>query len=212
MEVIRVLIADDHAVVRRGVLQILAEAPDMIAAGEAGTGREVLQAVHKSDYDVVLLDIALPDSNGLEVLKQLRNLKPGLRVLILSVYPEKQYAVRAFKAGAAGYLTKDSAPDELITAIRKVSQGGKYVTQSLAEELATELWDEGETEFYQTLSDREYQVMCLLAAGKTVAEIAATLSLSVKTVSTYRARILQKLGLKNTAEIVRYALTRGLVG
>jgi DNA-binding NarL/FixJ family response regulator len=212
MEVIRVLIADDHAVVRRGVLQILAEAPDMIAAGEAGTGREVLQAVHKSDYDVVLLDIALPDSNGLEVLKQLRNLKPGLRVLILSVYPEKQYAVRAFKAGAAGYLTKDSAPDELITAIRKVSQGGKYVTQSLAEELATELWGEGETEFYQTLSDREYQVMCLLAAGKTVAEIAATLSLSVKTVSTYRARILQKLGLKNTAEIVRYALTRGLVG
>jgi two-component system invasion response regulator UvrY len=210
--VIRVLIADDHAVVRRGVLQILAEAPDMIAAGEAGTGREVLQAVHKSDYDVVLLDIALPDSNGLEVLKQLRNLKPGLRVLILSVYPEKQYAVRAFKAGAAGYLTKDSAPDELITAIRKVSQGGKYVTQSLAEELATELWGEGETEFYQTLSDREYQVMCLLAAGKTVAEIAATLSLSVKTVSTYRARILQKLGLKNTAEIVRYALTRGLVG
>lgn len=209
---IRVLIADDHAVVRRGVLQILAEAPDMIAAGEAGTGREVLQAVHKSDYDVVLLDIALPDSNGLEVLKQLRNLKPGLRVLILSVYPEKQYAVRAFKAGAAGYLTKDSAPDELITAIRKVSQGGKYVTQSLAEELATELWGEGETEFYQTLSDREYQVMCLLAAGKTVAEIAATLSLSVKTVSTYRARILQKLGLKNTAEIVRYALTRGLVG
>jgi len=209
---IRVFVADDHAVVRRGVLQILAEAPDMIAAGEAGTGREVLQAVHKSDYDVVLLDIALPDSNGLEVLKQLRNLKPDLRVLILSVYPEKQYAVRAFKAGAAGYLTKDSAPDELIMAIRKVSQGGKYVTQSLAEELATELWGEGETELYQALSDREYQVMCLLAAGKTVAEIAAALSLSVKTVSTYRARILQKLGLKNTAEIVRYALTRGLVG
>lgn len=208
---IKVLIADDHPVVRRGLSQILTEAPDMVAAGEASTGREVLQAVRENDYDVVLLDIALPDISGLEVLKQLRIVKPELRVLILSMYPEKQYAVRTLKAGAAGYLTKESAPEELVAAIRKVSRGGKYITPSLAEKLAARLSDEAEKEPYETLSDREYQVMCLLASGKTITEIATELSLGVTTVSTYRARLLEKLGLKTTAEIVRYALERGLV-
>jgi two-component system invasion response regulator UvrY len=207
---IHILIADDHAVVRRGVLQILAEAPEMVA-DEASTGRDVLQAVRQDDFDVVLLDIALPDVSGLEVLKQLRSFKPDLQVLILSMYPEKQYAVRALKAGAAGYLTKESAPNELIAAIRQVSQGRKYVSQSLAEALAAELGGEIEKEPHENLSDREYQVMCLLAAGKTVSEIAAELSLSTKTVSTYRLRILEKLNLRNTAQIIRYALKRGLV-
>jgi DNA-binding NarL/FixJ family response regulator len=208
---IRVLVADDHAVVRRGVLQILAECPDVVAAGEASSGRETLQAVRKNDYDVLLLDIAMPDGGGLEVLQQLRSLRPGLRVLILSVYPERQYALRALRAGAAGYLTKDSAPEELVAAVRQVARGGKYVTRSLAEQLADELRGEGVREPHETLSHREHQVMCLLAAGKTVGEIAADLSLNVKTISTYRARILEKLGLKSTAEIMRYALERGLV-
>lgn len=208
---IRVLVADDHTVVRRGLLQILEEAPAMVVAGEASTGRQVLQAVQKHDYDVLVLDIAMPDGGGLEVLRQLQSLKPDLPVLILSMYSEKQYAVRALKAGAAGYLTKESAPDELIAAIRKVAQGRKYVTQSLAEKLAAELRGEPEKEPHETLSDREYQVMCLLATGKTITEIATELSLSVKTVSTYRARILDKLNLKSTAEIIRYALERGLV-
>ena len=208
---IRVLVADDHAVVRRGVVQILAEAPDMVVAGEASTGREVLQAVWKHDYDVLVLDIAMPEGGGLEVLQQLQTLKPDLRVLILSMYPERQYAVRALKSGAAGYLTKESVPDELIAAIRKVARGGKYVSQSLAEQLASELRGEAEKEPHQTLSDREYQVMTLLAAGKSVTDVAEELSLSVKTVSTYRARILDKLNLKSTTEIIRYALERGLV-
>ncbi len=208
---IRVFVADDHAVVRRGILQILEEAPDMVAVGEAGTGGEVLQAIRKRDYDVLVLDIAMPDGSGLEVLNQLRTLKPDLRVLILSMYPEKQYALRALKAGAAGYLTKESAPDELIAAIRRVAKGGRYITQSLAEKLAAELGSEVEKEPHEVLSDREYQVMTLLAAGKSVTDIAAGLSLSVKTVSTYRARILGKLGLSSTAEIIRYAIERGLV-
>jgi two-component system invasion response regulator UvrY len=208
---IRVFVADDHAVVRRGMLQILEEVPDMVSAGEAGTGREVLRAMQKHDCDVLVLDISMPDGSGLEVLKQLRTLRPDLRVLILSMYPEKQYALRALKTGAAGYLTKESAPDELIAAIRKVARGGRYITQSLAERLAGELADEVEKEPHETLSDREYQVMTMLATGKSVTDIATELSLSVKTVSTYRARILEKLGLDSTAEIMRYAIEQGLV-
>jgi DNA-binding NarL/FixJ family response regulator len=208
---IRVLVADDHAVVRQGLLQILEEVPNMVVADEASTGRQVLQAVRKHSYDVLVLDIAMPDGGGLEVLQQLQDLKPDLPVLILSMYAEKQYAVRALKAGAAGYLTKESTPDELVAAIRKVVQGRRYVTQSLAEELAAALIGEPEKEPHEMLSDREYQVMCLLATGKTVTEIAMELSLSVKTVSTYRARLLDKLDLKNTAQIIRYALERGLV-
>lgn len=208
---IKVLVVDDHAVVRRGVLQILAEAPDMRVVGEASTGQEALRLVQDSAYNVMLLDLALPDGSGLEVLKQLRRLKSELRVLILSVYPEEQYAIRVLKMGAAGYLTKDSAPDELITAVRKVAQGGKYVTQSLAERLADKLGLDTEKVPHELLSDREYQVMCLLAAGKTITDIALELSVSPKTASTYRTRILEKLNLQNTAEIMRYAIQRGLV-
>jgi DNA-binding NarL/FixJ family response regulator len=208
---IRVLVADDHAVVRRGLLQILEEVPALVVAGEASTGRQVLQAVHTERYDVLVLDIAMPDIGGLEVLRQLKGLRPDLPVLILSMYSEKQYALRALKAGAAGYLTKDSAPDELTDAILVVARGGRYVTRSWAEQLVGMLGGGLEREPHEALSDREYQVMCLLAVGNTVTEIAAVLSLSVKTISTYRARIMGKLGLKNTSEIVRYALQRGLV-
>jgi DNA-binding NarL/FixJ family response regulator len=208
---IRVLVADDHAVVRRGVLQILDEAPDLNAAGEASTGQQVLRRLQEADFDVLVLDIAMPDGSGLEVLRQLRTLKPTLRILILSMYPERQYAVRALKAGAAGYLTKESAPDELVLAIRRVARGGRYISQSLAEELAAGLLRETTSAPAGNLSDREYQVMGLLAEGNTVSEIAAALSLSPKTVSTYRARILEKLDLRNTAEIIRYAFQHGLV-
>jgi two-component system invasion response regulator UvrY len=207
---IRVFVADDHAVVRRGVLQILEDVPDVVVAGEAGSGRETLRGVQETEPDVLLLDIAMPEGGGVEVLAQVRSLRPELRVLILSVYPEKQYAIRALRAGAAGYLTKESAPEELVAAIRKAAQGGTYVSQSLAEKLAGELKGETSKEPHEALSDREYQVVRLLAAGKTVSEIAADLSLSVKTVSTYRARILEKLGLQSTAEVIRYAIERGL--
>lgn len=208
---IRVLVADDHAVVRRGVVQILDEAPDLVAAGEASSGRQVLQKVQENDYDVLVLDIGMPDGSGLEVLHQLRTLRPELRVLILSMYPERQYALRALKAGAAGYLTKESAPDELVAAVRRIAQGGKYITQSLAEELTAALVGEAEKSPEEILSDREFQVVCMLAEGKTIAGIAEELSLSVKTISTYRARVLEKLNLSNTAEIIRYAFEHKLV-
>jgi two-component system invasion response regulator UvrY len=208
---IRVLVADDHAVVRRGVVQILDEAPDLVAAGEASSGRQVLQKVQENDYDVLVLDIGMPDGSGLEVLHQLRTLRPDLRVLILSMYPERQYALRALKAGAAGYLTKESAPDELVAAVRRIAQGGKYITQSLAEELTAALVGEAEKTPEEILSDREFQVVCMLAEGKTIAGIAEELSLSVKTISTYRARVLEKLNLSNTAEIIRYAFEHKLV-
>jgi DNA-binding NarL/FixJ family response regulator len=208
---IRVLVVDDHALVRRGVVLILQETPDIVVAGEAASGREALQAIQAGDYDLVLLDVAMPDGGGLEILQRIRALKPGLPVLFLSIYPEKQYAQRALKASAAGYMTKESAPEELIAAVRQVARGGKYITQTLAQQLAAELGSETSKEPHEMLSNREYQVLRLLGAGQSVGEIAAELSLSVKTVSTYRARILQKLGLQTTAELIRYALERGLV-
>ena len=208
---IKVLVADDHAVVRRGLVQILNEAPDMTVTDEACTGREVLRLLRESNPDALVLDIAMPEGGGLEVLQQLQTLKPDLPVLVLSVYSERQYAIRALKAGATGYLTKESAPEELITAIRRVARGERYVTKSLGAELAAALEGKAEGELHEALSDREYQVMCLLATGKTVTEAAADLSLSVKTVSTYRGRILKKLNLETTSEIIRYALERRLV-
>ena len=208
---IRVLVADDHAVVRRGILQILNETRGMVVAGEAWTGRQAIEEVLAHDYDVLVLDIVMPDGNGIEVLEQLRTLETKLPILILSIYPDRQYARRALKLGAAGYLTKDSAADELVAAIRKVAQGGKYITRSLAEELAAELAGESEKPPHETLSNRERQVMTLIATGKSVTEIATELSLSVKTISTYRTRILDKLGLGNNAEIIRYALEHSLV-
>lgn len=206
----RILIADDHAVVRRGLKQIIAETPDMVVVDEATNGWEVLDKVRKDDYDVVLLDIAMPGKDGMDVLTQLKYERPELPVLMLSMYPEEQFAVRALRAGASGYLTKESAPDELVTAIRKVSTGGKYVSSSLAERLAS-LLQKAERLSHEILSDREYKVMCLIASGKTVTEIAKELSLSVKTISTYRSRILVKMQMKNNAELTLYAVKNGLI-
>ena len=208
---IKILIADDHAIVREGLKQILAETADMLVAGEATNGREVLERVRKEDFDLVLLDIAMPGKDGLETLKELKLEKSKLPVLVLSIYPEEQYAVRLLKAGAAGYLTKESAPEELIAAIRKVSQKGKYISASLAEKLAFYLETDVEKPVHEMLSDREHKVMLLIASGKTVTEIADEMCLSIKTISTYRVRALNKMGLKNNAEFTYYALKHGLV-
>ncbi len=208
---IKVLIADDHTILRQGLKQILAETSDIVVADEASSGQEVLDKVWENDYDVVLLDISMPGRSGLDILKQLKSERPDLHVLILSMHPEERYAVRALKMGASGYLTKASAPDELITAIRKVSLGGKYVNSSLAEALAFYLEIDTEKPPHETLSNREYQVMCMIASGETVTEIAEELLLSVKTISTYRARILEKMNMKNNAELTHYAVKQGLV-
>jgi DNA-binding NarL/FixJ family response regulator len=208
---IRLLIADDHAVVRKGLKQIVAETSDMVVGAEAANGQEVLELSLHDDWDVVLLDIGMPGRGGIDVLKQLKSEKPNLPVLVLSVYPEEQYAVRALRAGASGYLTKESAPEDLIAAIRKVAQGGKYVSDSLAEKLAFELGPDVERPIHEKLSDREYQVILMIAAGKTVKEIADELSLSVKTISTNRTRALNKMGLKNNAEIARYVAKHELI-
>lgn len=208
---IKILIADDHAIVRKGLKQILSETSDMVVAAEAADGRQCLELVWKNDLDLVLLDIAMPGRGGMDILKQLKHEKPKLPILMLSMYSEEQYAVRALKAGASGYLTKESAPEELIAAIQKVSQGGKYVSSSLAEKLAVYLETDTEKPVHETLSDREYQVMLMIASGKTVKQIADELSLSVKTISTYRARTLIKTGMKNNAEITYYAMKNALV-
>lgn len=207
---IGVLVVDDHAIVRRGVMEILNEAPDLTVVGEAGSGQEALQLARQRHFDVLVLDMSLPDMNGLEVLRQIKGLKPDARTLILSIYPEEQYALRTLKAGALGYLTKESVPAELVTAVRQVARGSRYISQSLGELLVGEMMAEQSALPHTTLSDREYQVMILLARGKTVGDIAADLSLSVKTVSTYRRRILEKLRLETTADIIRYALQHNL--
>ena len=208
---IKILIADDHAIVRGGLKQILSETSDMVVVGEAADGQEVLEKVRKYDLDLVLLDIAMPGRGGLDTLGRLKHEKPELPVLVLSMYPEEQYAIRAFKAGVSGYLTKESAPEELISAIRKVTQGGKHVSSSLAEKLASNLEKDTEKPLHEKLSDREYEVMIMIASGKTVKEIADKLSLSVKTISTNRVRALNKMGMKNNAEITYYAIKQGLV-
>lgn len=208
---IKILVADDHAIVREGLKQIVADAPDMVVTDEASTGQEALSKALQNDYSVILLDITMPNRSGFDILKELKSQKPELPVLILSMHPEEQYAVRALKAGASGYLTKESAPNELITAILKVSSGGKYISSSLAEKLAFELETGTQEPLHRALSDREYQVMCLIASGKTVKEIAGELLLSVYTISTYRARVLQKMRLKNNAELVRYTIENHLL-
>jgi two-component system invasion response regulator UvrY len=209
--VLKVLVADDHAIVREGVKQILAEIPDIVVSGEASDGNQALNKVREGDYDLVLLDIAMPGMSGLEVLKQIKSERSDVPVLILSIYPEEQYAIRTLKAGAAGYLTKESAPDELIEAIRKVCKGGKYVTSSLAEKLALYLDADLEGPVHELLSDREYQVVLMIASGKTVKQIADELALSVKTISTNRTRALRKMRMKTNAEITYYAIKHNLV-
>jgi two-component system, NarL family, invasion response regulator UvrY len=208
---IRVFIADDHAIVREGLKQILAEQRDITVAGEAETGLDAVRLFRKSRCNVLLLDISLPDRNGIEVLKQIKGDRPELAVLMLSMHREDQYAIRALKAGAAGYLTKQSAPRELVTAIRQVAAGQRYVSPQLAQMLAAQVGDDHETPPHEALSDREYQTLTMIASGKTVTEIAGELSLSVKTVSEYRARLLSKMKLKTSAELTHYAIRNQLI-
>jgi DNA-binding NarL/FixJ family response regulator len=208
---IRVLIADDHVIVRRGLRQILAEAGDIQLTGEASNGREVLRMLRENWYDVLVLDISMPEVTGLEVLQDIQKMKPRPKALMLSMYPEKQFAIRALKSGATGYLTKDSAPEELLTAIREVACGRKYITHQLAEILADEVLFETEKPAHELLSERERQVWRLLAQGKGITEIASILYLSPKTISTYRRRVLEKLRLNNNAELIRYAIETGVI-
>ena len=207
---IHVLIADDHALLRRGVREILEEGGMGIIVTEASSAAEALKAVLHNTYDIALLDIAFPDGNGLDVLKEIHSQRPQIRVLLLSMYPETQYAQRALHLGASGYLAKNSAPDELMNAIKKVMSGGKYITPALAEQLAQEISPDFEKPAHEKLSDREFRVLTALGTGKSIGEIATELSLSPKTVSTYRSRLLEKLKLKTTADIIRYVLENQL--
>ena len=206
-----ILIADDHAVVREGLKQILTELEDSVSLAEASHGQEVLEKINQSRFDIILLDISMPGMNGLEILKQIKNEKPEISVLILSMYPEEQYAIRALKAGASGYLTKESAPQELIQAIQRIASGRKYITPTLAEKLAYDFDKDYEKPLHESLSDREFQVMRLLAVGKTVKEIGEELFLSIKTVSTYRTRILEKMEFNNNAELIHYAIKNQII-
>lgn len=208
---IKILIVDDHAVVRDGVKKIFEELHGAASFGEAAGAAEALELARERDWDVVLLDLSLGGRSGLEVLRGLKQLRPKLPVLILSMYTEEQYARRAFKAGAAGYVTKDSPREELLRAVRKVTAGGRYVSPTLAEQLVADLERGTDRPPHEALSDREFEVMLLIASGKTVSEIAAQLSLSDKTVSTYRARILAKMDMKTNAELTRYAIQNDLV-
>ncbi len=208
---IEILIADDHAIVREGLKQIITENHGMAVTGEARSGREVLEMASKKNYDVLVLDITMPGTNVLDVIKQLKSEKPRMPILVLSMHPEDQYAVRVLKAGASGYLTKESAPDELVTAIRKISSGGKYISDTLAEKLVRSLNDKHDERPHERLSDREFQVFSMISAGKIVKEIAETLNLSEKTISTYRSRILEKMKLSNNAELTHYAFKHKLI-
>ncbi|MFO7188547.1 MAG: response regulator transcription factor [Pseudomonadota bacterium] len=209
---IRILIADDHAIVRAGLKQFIADEPDMEVAGEAETGAQTLELVRNGEWDVVLLDISMPDRSGVDTLKSLRHIRPDLPVLILSGFPEGQYAINLLRAGAAGYLNKESAPGELVRAIRTVAAGRRYVSNTLAEILARDLSSPaGELPVHTVLSEREFQIFCKLAAGQAVSKIAEELFLSVKTVSTYRTRILEKMNMKTNADLTYYAIKNHLI-
>ena len=209
---IKVLIADDHAVVREGVRQILSDTADITVVAEAHDGQEAIDKVrNEAAVDIVVLDITMPGKSGIEALTEIKRDRPNLPVLILSVHSEEQYGPRILKAGASGYLPKDSLPDQLVQAIRKAVIGGKYISPLLAEKLASELGSDAAKPLHETLSDREYQVLCMIGRGKTIKEIAEVLSLSDKTISTYRARILEKMNMKNNGELTHYAIRQGLV-
>ena len=208
---IRVLVADDHPIVREGLKQILSDTDDIVVKGEAETGQAVLTCTARDHYDVVVLDLSMPGRDGLEVLRELKQHNPRLPVLILSMHPEEHYAVRVLRGGAAGYLTKSSAPDELVSAIRRVASGRKYISATLAERLTYELGRDADKPVHETLSDREYQVMFMISKGSSIKEIAEELCLSGKTVSTYRSRILDKMNVKNNAELVLYAVRNKLI-
>lgn len=207
---LRILVADDHSIVRKGLKQVLLDEFETVEFGEACNGQEALTQVQKAPWDVALLDVTMPGLSGLDILKQLKELRPATRVLVLSMHPEDQYAVRVLRAGASGYLTKNTASDLVAEAVRKVLGGGTFVSASLAESLAGRLNEPLARAPHEKLSDREFQILRLIAAGRSVKEIGYDLSLSVKTVSTYRSRLLLKLKLSTTAELIRYALREGL--
>jgi DNA-binding NarL/FixJ family response regulator len=209
---LRILIVDDHPIVRQGLRQLLAESADVGEIAEAAHGHEVIELVRQSDWDAVVLDIGLPGRGGIEILKDIKRERPRLPVLILSMHPEDQYAIRALRAGAAGYLTKDAATEKLLEAIRRITEGGRFITAELAERLALELTADVTQSPHTSLSDREFEVLRLIGSGLSVGDIADRLSLSVKTVSTYRARILDKMRMKNNAELMQYVLTNRLLG
>jgi DNA-binding NarL/FixJ family response regulator len=207
----RVLIADDHAIVRRGLRDILAHAYAGTHFAEASTGDEVIQHLGESHFDVLLLDISMPGRSGLDILREVKHLHPRLPVVMLSILPEDQYALRCLRAGAAAYLNKDSAPEELLQTIRKVLRGGRYVSASVADKLVDDLSDPPNRPLHELLSDREHEVMKMIAAGVALTEIALQLHLSVKTISSYRTRILEKMRMKSNAELTRYALEHKLI-
>jgi two-component system invasion response regulator UvrY len=209
--VLEILIADDHPVVRQGIMRIIEDTPDMKVGGEAENGNEVLQKIREKDYDLVLLDISMPGSEGLEVIREVKKIKPHLPVLILTIHPEKYYGLRMLQAGASGYLTKQNAPYELIEAIRKVSQGGIYLSDSLAKLLVTSQKSGASKPGHETLSDREYQVMYMIAKGKKVKAIADELCISVKTIHVHRRHILEKMNMTSNAEIIHYAIQNGIL-
>ena len=208
---IHVLIADDHAIIRQGLKQILSDTEDLEVTGEADGGIKALQLIRENSYDVVLMDVSMPDRNGIDSLKLIKKEYPKLPVLMLSMHPEEQYAIRALRAGAAGYLSKQGAPEQLVTAIRQVAAGKKFVSAAVAEELANAIGEDLDKPPHEKLSDREYQTLCMIASGKTLTQIAEQLNLSVKTVSVYRARLLEKMKLHNNAELTHYGLKHGLV-
>ena len=208
---IRILIADDHTIVRHGLRQIVNAESQLTTVGEAGNGNEVLELVGTLPVDVVVLDISMPGRNGLETLKELKRRHPSVAVIVLSMHPKDQYAVRVLKAGASGYITKEDAPEELVSAIKKAFRGEKYISPQVAELLADFIENGATTDLHKLLSDREYEVFRMLAEGKSVTQIAETISLSIKTISTYRTRILEKTGMTTNAEITRYCLERSLV-
>jgi two-component system, NarL family, invasion response regulator UvrY len=211
VRMLHIALCDDHPLIREGMKRILLQRSDIRIDAEVGTGAELLARSAERRFDVIILDVSLPDMNGLDVLKNLKASGSGAGVLVLSMHPEEQYAARALKAGADGYLQKESVPEELENAVRRIAQGGKYITPSLAERLALDLEGKARKAPHELLSDREYQVLCMLASGKGIKDIALTLSLSPPTVATYRARVLEKLGLSSTVDLVRYALDHGLV-
>lgn len=208
---IKVLVVDDHAIVREGWKQIFGDTSDIVVAGEAGDYAEALRRITKGNWDVIVIDISMPGRSGLDLLEDIKSRRPKLPILVLSIHSEEQYGLRVLRAGASGFMNKATAPDELVNAVRKVHSGGKYVSPSLAERLACFLEVNAVKPPHETLSDREYQVMCMLASGKMAKEIAEELSLSAKTISTFRARILQKMGMTKNTELIRYALKHGLI-
>jgi len=208
---IKILVVDDHALIRKGLKQLLEDSPDIQVAGEAETGMQAINMMRKNHFDLVLLDIALPDKHGMDVLKQLRAEQPGIKIIVLSAYPEEQYGLRAMKAGAVGYINKQSAPEKLVGAIQHVISGKKYISETLTEQLLNNLIGDSQELMHQNLSNREYQTLCLMASGKPLIEISEAMLISPKTVSVYRARMLEKMGFKNNAAAVHYAIAYHLV-